>query len=632
MTGSPARPPSASRRARIGLAAVSILAVAALVAPALYFAAAPSHAVDVQSDPMLEGSVRSSADAITEAAVAEMQAIADATGHAMAEAGSAGQAEYAAIAEEASRSAAQANGDAEQQVEQASAAHAGLMSAPAGYEEGSDITPSPSSGDVDAYPAPEFTAEPTYGVEHEAKPYEGSDAEVKARVALNVPVTGVGPLDAAALAVVELYVTGKQQTRSNDNTSFVWDSDAGTVASDGENTTYRAAPDDAGAASAADHAARLLASANATVGSLLSGVQANIEVQAGLVAAVEAEINATLLAVATSEASIDATLEQSLNASLAASAEAEAEAHAAAERKLELVQSARLEARRQVQQQAEQQVDVVADAATRLEQQLRQQAQAASAAGAETAAQIHAAAQAAAAAVAALPGINQTDADARAQAILAAAAQAEAQAWAKGNATASALLKQSALVAGQADLRIKAIVAAQAQAEAAIDAKAEVAARATLRAEAYTVAKVRADAEARMQANMRAAAAAKFKVHAAAEGHIRVVIKAALGVTAAAKVSFDGSRQMGDQVGTHADVQATRDIDYVRDVQRDWEGSPALEAQQKADHWKAVGDDLDVQKTAVLATAYEIDQEVERGLDILLVTRGDLIALGQQYV
>ncbi|MEK6974828.1 MAG: hypothetical protein AABY18_00635 [Candidatus Thermoplasmatota archaeon] len=629
MTRPPLRPLLASPRTRYGMAFVALVAAAAIAGPSILQSYGNGSA-GTQSDPLLTSSFQASADAITQAAVADMQAIALASAEAMAEAGAASEAEYAAVADEASRSIVQASAVAEEEVAHASAARAGLLTAPAGYEEGDNVTASET--EVGEYDTPTFEAEPSHRVDHDTKPYEGTDSEVKARVALNVPVTGVGPLDAAGMALVELYVIGKQQAHSNEDTNILWESDAGTIESDGENATYSALPDDDGAAAAAEHAANLLGSANATFGSLLSGVHANVEVQAGLLAAVEAEINATLAAEAEAEAAIDATVQQSADATLAASAQAEVEAHAAAERKLELVETARLEARRQVSLQAQQQVEVVSDAAIRSQQQLEQQAQAATAAGAQAAAQIRAAAQAAANAVATLPGINQTEAGARAQAILTASAQAEAQAWAKANTTAKALLKQSSMVAGQADLRIKAMLSAQAKAEAAIDAKAELAVRATLRAEAYTVAKVRADAAAKLQTNLRAAGAAKFKAHAAAESHIRVVIKAGFGLTAAAKVSFDGSRQMGDQVGTHADVQATRDIDYVREVQRDWEGSRSVEAAKQAEHWEAVGDDLDLQKTVVLGTAYEIDQEVERGLDLVLLTRGGLTALGQEYL
>jgi hypothetical protein len=192
-------------------------------------------------------------------------------------------------------------------------------------------------------------------------------------------------------------------------------------------------------------------------------------------------------------------------------------------------------------------------------------------------------------------------------------------------------VQQSSAVSAAADLRVKAIFTAEAKAEAAIDAKASVAAKATLRAEAYTVAKVRADAAAKVQASVRAAAAAKFKAHADAQSHIRVVIKAAIAVTAAAQVSFDGSQSMGHQVGTHADVQATKDIEYVREVQNDWNNSRSLGAQQKAEHWQGVGDNLDLEKTAVLSAAYDLDQEVQRGLDVLLITRGELGALGHRY-
>jgi hypothetical protein len=184
----------------------------------------------------------------------------------------------------------------------------------------------------------------------------------------------------------------------------------------------------------------------------------------------------------------------------------------------------------------------------------------------------------------------------------------------------------------QADVKAKAILSAEASAEASLDAKAKVAAQATLRAEAYTVAKIRVDAQAKAQAHLHAAAVAKFKLASAAKLHIRAVIKAALGVSAAAKVGFDGSQKMGDQVKVHTDVQATKDISYVKEVADDYAAQPDVDIHKRADYWNGVVHDLNLQKDATLTVVDEIDYGVSEGLKAVVITQQDLAALGQQYL
>src|SRR5688572_13360306 len=126
MTRPPFRPLLASRRSRFGLAVVALVAAAAVAGPSVLQSYGNGSA-GTHSDPRLSSSLESSADAITQAAVADMQAIARASAEAMAEAGAASEAEYAAVADQAARSVAQASAMAEGEVEQASAARAGLM-------------------------------------------------------------------------------------------------------------------------------------------------------------------------------------------------------------------------------------------------------------------------------------------------------------------------------------------------------------------------------------------------------------------------------------------------------------------------------------------------------------------------
>ena len=82
----------------------------------------------------------------------------------------------------------------------------------------------------------------------------------------------------------------------------------------------------------------------------------------------------------------------------------------------------------------------------------------------------------------------------------------------------------------------------------------------------------------------------------------------------------------------HTDTEVTKDIEYVREVQKDYAGSHALGHDEKVEQWKAVGDELEIEKASALSVAYDIQQQVDHGLQVLLVTQSDLHALGQQYL
>jgi hypothetical protein len=657
MTDTPTPPPPLLRRPGVRAGLFAILATAALATPVLLgvglnsgsFGRAPQGSGHLYSVVLAD-----SPDAIASDAVAQMQAIAQASASSMQQAGAQAVAEYEATGSEAAKAIADTQSQGDQQVGTVSKTPSTLQQPPEGTDV-ADVQPSADASNVPAYATPSPRYDSNSGTfdagaaSFTVTPYGGSDAQIKARVGLNIPQTGIAGIDSTGSSIVDLYIMvkgGGQDTGDSaagtaddttggigtDNTVTIFDGSFGTVTTTGENTTYQAAPDFDGAEAARVHAVGLLGKADATLTSLLSGVKASIAVEANLTAAVQAEIDATLEAEAAAEAALDAEADARVNATFAASAQAEAQAHAAAQRHVELVEEAHLAASQKVHAEAQQQVELVTGAAAQAQEQLRQQAAAAIQAGTQAAAQIHAAAEAAAQAIARSPGVNNTDAGARASAIMSAAAAAEAAAQAKANATASALLTQAAAVGAQVDVKVKALLTMEANAEAALDAKAKVAASLTLRAEAYTVAKIRVNAQAQAQAHLHAAAAAKAKMEVAAKAHIRAVIKAALGVNAAAKVSFDGSKTLGNQVDEHTYVETSRDIEYMANVTRDARESHNPYYQKDIDTYEKAARDLDVEKTNVLSIMADIEPAISEGLTLVAGAQHDLELLGQQYL
>ncbi|MCA1812043.1 MAG: hypothetical protein LC623_08550 [Halobacteriales archaeon] len=647
MTDHPTPPPPRASRPRVRtgtLATLAVLCAAGLAAPAFLGLSSTggghASAAAPRSGRLLVP-FADSPETIASEAVAQMQAIAQGSANEMQQAGAAAVAEYEAAGSSATQALAASQTEGVQKVASVNNPPSALQQPPPG-DDLANVTPSPQASSVPGYSVQAnddhsggFAVGPA---SFSVTPYQGSDSQVKARLALNLPVTGNQGIDAAALALVNVYVTLKgdawsasNTTGDNDITATWDDSTFGTVTATGEGATWQAAPDEKGAGDAAAHAAGLLTKANATLSTVLSGVRANVALEANLTAMVEAEITATLEAQEQAEAAVDAEAQARVDATFAASAQAEAQAHAAAGHHLEVVQQAQLAASQKLHAEATQQVELVTAAAAQAQESLRQQAAAALEAGSQAATQIHAAAEAAVQAIAHAPGVNNTDAGARAQAILAAAAAAEAAAQAKANGTAKALLAQAASVGAQVDVKVKAILTLEANAAAALDAKAKVAAQATLRAEAYTVAKIRVNAQAQAQAHLRAAAAAKFKLESAAKAHIRVVVKAALGVSAATKVSFDGSKPLGEAVYQHTDTHTTNDISYVREVATDYKESHRLDNRTSFERWNNVANQLDLQKDAVLDTYLLIEEQVQKNVDLFLGTQHDLQALGQQY-
>jgi hypothetical protein len=626
---SPSDRPRSSRGTWLGIAA--ILAAVALALPVFLGSSLSSVGRAGTANDGRSVGARQSPEEIVASAIEEMDAIASASGDAMAEAGAMAAAEYDMTTQAAAQATAQAAATAEMAVEAAGEVGGALEAPPSTYT-GGNVTPPPGSGQVPTYPTPTFEGEVRRSGEPTVTPYQGTDSEVKARAALNIPVTGIGPIDAAGAAVVHLYIDLKNNVQATGNDTIGWDdSTFGTVWYKDSELSYSAAPDDQGAQAAADHARKVMAAAEATFESLLSGVNVTVEAQAELLAEVEAEIDATMEAQEKAEAAIETELEARIKATLEAEAQASAEARAQAERRIEVIQSARAQAKQAVHQKAEQQVEVVTSAAVAAAESLRQQAGAAASAGNEAAARIEAEAQRAVAALVAASGPGAS-AGAQAQAIMKAAAEASAKARTKANATAQALLEQSASVMAQADVKVKLILSAEAKASAAIDAAAEVAVKATLRAEAYTQARIKAAAKAAVEAHVKAAAKAKAKSEAAAKAHIRAVIRAAVGINAAAAVSVNGARGMGDLVEAKHDAAVTRDIEYVRQVESDYRAKPPeLDTQQRAEHWKTVAEDLELEKSLVTDVKEDLDFEVDRSLQLIGQTGHELWLLGQRY-
>ncbi len=638
--------PNNSSRIRIAavLAVTGLLAVAATGYHLLDRPQESEPPVHSQPQPEAVGAVSVDSQQIVDDAILEMEAIANQSASAWAglaaEASALAEAEANGTAQAASEAVARASAEAAGAVASAGDVNQTLGAAPEDYVGGDVEADTPA---VEDYETPEYTAETDYDVGG-AGSFNGTPSSVGIRGGLNLPVTGVEGLDAAFGVLAEAYVevrgTVVASVEENETSGFLWnDDDLGTAGvspsnafNEGEAVSYSAAPDEEGAAEAWAHANATLEAAGSALATTMSGVNVTIEVQSTLAAEVQAEIEQSLEAAAEAEANITAEADARVEATFAASAEAEAELHAQAEQQIEVIRSVQLQASKQVQAEAQKEAALILDQGAAASQQLEAQAGAVLEQAAQASAAIRANLEAALELLAAAEETSGTSTSAQAQALARAATAAEARVWAQANAQADALVSQASAATARAQLQANAVIQASANAQAAVDAKAEVAVRAVLRAEAYAVAKVHAEAQATAKAHIAAAASALFKVRAEADAHIRLVLSAAVQANAAAKITLDGGREVGDNVGYDTDVEVQRDIDFIREVEADYARQQQLDTEHREEHWHDVANELTADKDLTLITAYELITDVDYGYWIVAQTAKDLELLEHQYL
>ncbi len=579
-------------------------------------------------------------DAEIARAIAEMNAIAEGAAQGMAAAGAQAEAEFNASAQMAADVVAQAGAEGEAAIDTVANATGVLESPPSGFD--GNVSGGSAGSDITA-PEPDHSADVDYSVPGSVEEWQANDSSVRARLALGVPLTGNDAIDASLFALVDAYVSvkgnisllGNQAGNASGGGGIVWnDDDFGTFTGTGEGVSHEAAPDYRRADQAYAHAEALLQKGYAGASTIWSGINATVEAQIELEQTVRAELKAIAKAEAEAQASIQAQLEARQRATLNASAEAQAEAHAEAERKIQLAQEAHVAAKKQVSAQAEAQVQAVYGKSAEASEQLDAQAALALEQAEAVSAQIWASANATLAVLAQLEAKSGTDFSAQASAVVAAAAQAEAAARAKAQATANVLAHQAAMVRAAADVRAAAVMKAAADFSASIDAKLSVAMQMTLRAEAYTIAKIQARAQVTLEAHQKAALAATFRVQAAAKGQAHIIIEAALKANAAAKINLDGSRGVNDMMRTDVYGNVDHDEDIVREVASDYSRQSDVnpQYQQKATEYNAKADHLQTENTVFTGMTYLIENDIQKGHAVTLLTEKNLHALGQQYL
>ncbi len=574
-------------------------------------------------------------------AIAEMNAIAEAAAQGMAQAGAAAEADFNASAQLAADAVAQAGAEGEAAIDSA-ANSTGVLESPPGDYDGNVSGGSAPGSDISA-PEPDSSADVDYQVPGSVEEWEENNSSVRARLALGVPLTGNGAIDTKLFALVDAYVSikgnisllGSQTSNATGGGGVVWnDDDFGTFTGSGEGVTHEAAPDYRRADEAYAHGEALLSKGYAGASSLWSGVNVTVEGQIALEQAVRAELKAVAEAEAAAEASIQAQLEARQRATFNASAQAQLEAHAEAERKISLAQEAHVAAKKQVNAQAEAQVEAVYNKSAEAAEKLDAQAALALEQAEAVSAQIWASANATLKVLAEIEARTGTDTSAQASAVMAAAAQAEAAARARAEATAQVLVSQAAMVRAAADVRAAAVLKAAADFSASIDAKLSFAMQMTLRAEAYTVAKIQARAQVTVEAHQQAALAATFRVQAAAKGQAHIIIEAALKANAAAKINLDGSRDVTQMMRTDVHGDVDHDEAIVREVASDYARQSDVnpQYQQKASEYNAKADQLETENTVFTGMTYLIENDIQKGHAVTLLTEKNLHALGQQYL
>lgn len=569
-------------------------------------------------------------------AIAEIQAIADASVTAVAEAGAAVEAEYNASLDAAHHAAAQAAAEAEGAVSAAGEVTGNLTAAPEDFDENVGVTVQPATVDESEFENGSYEYRYEFTAPGEGGDYESSNSSFSGRAVLNLPGTGIAQVDTTLSAAVEAYVSYKTQLLENitaDNEVGLLLGDDYHRANNTEGYSYYEAPDEEGALEALAHANATLDNAFQAAGAARASVNASWEIELMLVAETEAQIEAAAEIALQAKADVEAEAEAKAQARFQAAADAEAEIHAEAEKKIEEAYGVRQQAKAGVAAETEGQVQAMYAAAADAEERLTAKASEALAAGDEAEAAIWAAADAQVQALIRAGDEAGVDTSAEAEAIASAAAEAVARARYSAQYTHDLFVRQAANARLNADARAEAMWDAAASAEARIDAQAEVAVKVILRAEAYAVARVHAEAQAQAEAYFATAHRLGAQIDQRYQAEVRALIRAAFSVHLASKGNLDTSRDLAELVRHDADVEVGKDVQYMRDVASDYERRDALpEYEGRADHWYDLASAVDTDGTGV---QQYIDlvllPEIEERSQTFVVVEEELHALQQKW-
>lgn len=570
------------------------------------------------------------------AAIAEMQAIADATASAVAQAGAAADAEFNASLDAASQSAASAAAEAESAVAAAGNAGGNLTEAPEGYVEGGSVQVVVDDVSESEFQNGSYQYEYTFHAPGEGGDYQNSSSSFEARGGLNLPASGVAQVDTTLAAAVDAYLTYKTQLMegivAENNVSVLLGEDYHYV-SGAEGYSYYEAPDKEGAEAALAHANATIEAAFRAAGNARAAVNASWSIELTLVAETEAQIEAAADAAAQAKADVSAEAEAKADAQFAAAFDKEAELHAEAEHKIDEAHKVHKGAKAQVQAETQGQVEAMYGAAATAEEQFTARAQDALAAGAEAEEAIWAAADAQVAALLKAGSDAGVNVSGEVEAIMSVAAEQASRARFSAQYMHDLMVRQAANARVNADARASAMWDAAASADARLDAQLEVSVKLILRAEAYAVARVHAEAEARAQAYFATAQRLSAQIDQRYHAEVQALIRAAFSVHFASQGNLDSSRDLAELVRQDMNVEVAKDVSYMRTVASDYERREALpEYAGEADYWYDLASAVETDGAGV--TQY-VDlvllPEIEEKSQTFVGVQRDLTALQEKW-